>query len=143
MTRPSVYEFAGGMPAFLALATAHHARCLADPVLEHPFSQHATPDHVQRLAGYWAEVFGGPHTYTPGHSGMLAIHRLQGMEGDLGERFVRAFDGAADDVALPDDPEFRRVLHEYMVAAVADTMVPEPAPEGLPMPRWGWDGPLS
>jgi hypothetical protein len=33
MTRPSVFEFAGGEPAFLALAAAHHERCLADPVL--------------------------------------------------------------------------------------------------------------
>ena len=29
--RPTLYEFAGGDDAFLALATAHHARCLADP----------------------------------------------------------------------------------------------------------------
>jgi hemoglobin len=39
------------MPAFLALAAAHHARCLADPELNHPFShpgQH--PRHVERLA---------------------------------------------------------------------------------------------
>ena len=33
MARPSLYEFAGGDPAFLALATAHHERCLLDPVL--------------------------------------------------------------------------------------------------------------
>ena len=49
--RPTLYEFAGGEPAFLALAAAHHARCLADPELNHPFS-HAdlNPAHVQRLA---------------------------------------------------------------------------------------------
>src|SRR6185436_17617144 len=59
--RPTLYEFAGGDDAFLALATAHHARCLADPELNHPFShpdQH--PQHVERLAAYWAEVLGGP-----------------------------------------------------------------------------------
>lgn len=55
--RPSLYEFAGGDAAFVALATAHHARCLQDPELSHPFShpdQH--PQHVERLAAYWAEV---------------------------------------------------------------------------------------
>ena len=36
--RTTLFEFAGGEPAFLALATAHHARCLADPELNHPFS---------------------------------------------------------------------------------------------------------
>ena len=50
--RPTLFEFAGGERAFLALAEAHHARCLADPELNHPFShpdQH--PQHVERLAG--------------------------------------------------------------------------------------------
>jgi hemoglobin len=51
--RPSFCEFAGGDAAFLALARAHHARCLADPELNHPFShpdQH--PQHLERLAAY-------------------------------------------------------------------------------------------
>ncbi|MDP9135102.1 MAG: hypothetical protein M3N56_09790 [Actinomycetota bacterium] len=54
--RPTLFEFAGGEPGFLALAAAHHARCLADPELNHPFShpdQH--PQHVERLAAYSAE----------------------------------------------------------------------------------------
>jgi hemoglobin len=42
--RPSIYEFAGGRPAFRTLAAAHHQRCLADPVLEHPFSHPGNPD---------------------------------------------------------------------------------------------------
>jgi hemoglobin len=32
--RPTLFEFAAGEPAFLALAEAHHARCLADPFLD-------------------------------------------------------------------------------------------------------------
>ncbi|PRY40757.1 hypothetical protein CLV43_106498 [Umezawaea tangerina] len=54
--RPSLFEHAGGTPAFLALAAAHHTRCLADPELNHPFSktdQH--PAHVEHLAAYWAD----------------------------------------------------------------------------------------
>jgi hemoglobin len=53
--RPTLFEFAGGESAFAALAAAHHARCLRDPELNHPFShpgQH--PQHVERLAAYWA-----------------------------------------------------------------------------------------
>ncbi len=63
--RPTLFEFAGGDAAFVALAAAHHARCLRDPELNHPFShpdQH--PEHVERLAAYWAEVMGGPPRYT-------------------------------------------------------------------------------
>src|SRR5258707_15196874 len=56
VSRPSIYEFAGGDQAFLALATAFHERCLEDPDLNHVFSHHASPDHVENLAAYWAEV---------------------------------------------------------------------------------------
>jgi len=58
--RPSMVEFAGGSPAFLALATAFHRRCLEDPVLAHPVSHPGNPHHIERLADYWAKVFGGP-----------------------------------------------------------------------------------
>src|SRR3954465_14758590 len=108
MDSVSIYEAAGGAPAFVALAAAHHARCLADPVLEHPFSHGVDPEHVERLAAYWAEVFGGPTRYSEtlgGHSGMLRIHAGNGMDADLGERFVACFVAAADDAGLPDEPE--------------------------------------
>ena len=149
MTRPSMFEFAGGEEAFLALARAHHERCLADPVLEHPFSHGVNPDHVERLGAYWAEVFGGPPRFSAsmgGHSGMIGIHAGQGAEADLGKRFVACFVAAADDAGLPADPEFRAQLRAYMehaVDEVIDWSPPERAhvPPGLTMPRWGWDGP--
>src|ERR1700730_17924529 len=100
VARPSLYEFAGGESAFLALATAHHERCLQDPVLSHPFSHPGAPDHIQRLASYWAEVFGGPPRYSVsygGHSGMLGIHAGQGADDDYGPRFVACFMQAIDD----------------------------------------------
>jgi hemoglobin len=78
-------------------------------------------------------------------SGVLRLHAGNGDMGDLGERFVRCFDAALDDAALPADPAFRAAMHDYMrwatdeVLSVAphDTVV---AP-GAAMPRWGWDGP--
>jgi hemoglobin len=135
------------MPAFMALAAAHHQRCLADPVLSHPFEHPGHPDHVARLAEYWAEVFGGPPRYTSsagGHSGMLAIHAGQGAEEDLGARFVECFARAADDAGLPDDPELRAALNAYMEWAVREVVSYSPpgsevAPN-LPMPRCGWEG---
>lgn len=150
MSRPSVYEFAGGDAAFLALATAHHERCLADPVLNHPFSHPGHPDHVRRLASYWAEVFGGPPAYSGecgGHSAMLGVHCSQGAEADLGDRFVRCFVEAADDAGLPGDPIFRKVLRSYMERAVGEVLSYSPHESevagALPMPRWSWDGPLA
>ena len=147
MTRPSVYEHAGGEQAFLALAMAHHERCLQDPVLNHPFSHPGHPQHVQRLASYWAEVFGGPPVYSEtsgGQAAMLGIHAGQGAEADLGQRFVTCFALAADDARLPDDAEFRATLRSYMQWAVQQVLAVSPpgsqVPSDLPVPRWSWDG---
>lgn len=146
--RPTLFEFAGGKPAFLALAAAHHARCLADPELNHPFShddQH--PRHVERLAAYWAEVMGGPPAYSVSYgdqSGVLHMHSGNGDMGDLGERFLACFVGAMDGAGLPDDPEFRAAMRAYMRWAVDDVLAYSPQGTGVApgaaMPRWGWAG---
>ena len=124
--RTTLFEFAGGEPAFLALATAHHARCLADPELNHPFSHDdLNPEHVQRLAAYWAEVMGGPPRYSAlpaDQSFVLHLHSGNGDITDLGRRFVTCFVDAADDAGLPADPEFRAALRAYMEWAVADVL---------------------
>jgi len=146
--RPTLYEFAGGAPAFLALAAAHHVRCLADPELNHPFSkQDQNPQHVERLAAYWAEVMGGPPAYSSGcgdHSFVLRLHAGNGDMHDMGRRFVVCFVAAADDAGLPDDPAFRDALRAYMEWAVAEVLVYGPpetvVPADLAMPRWDWDG---
>ena len=145
---PTLYEFAGGERAFLALATAHHARCLADPELNHPFShrdQH--PQHVQRLAAYWGEVLGGPPAFSKSHRGdqssVLTMHAGNGDMGDLGERFLACFVAAMDDAGLPDDPEFRDAMTAYMRWAV-DDVLSYPQKDGVPprmtTPLWSWDG---
>ncbi len=147
MTRPSMFEFAGGEPAFLALAAALHRRCLEDPELNHPFS-HSKPDHVERLAAYFTESLCGPPRFSErfgGHSAMLEVHAGEGPMDDLGRRFVECFVQAADDAGLPDDPEFRAGLRAYMERAVDEVLSYGPpgstVAAGLPVPRWGWNGP--
>ena len=146
--RPSLFEFAGGEAAFLALAEAHHRRCVADPELNHPFShpdQH--PQHVERLAAYWAEVLGGPPRFSGecgDHTSVLRMHCGNGDISDLGRRFLECFVRAADDAGLPDDAEFRAALRAYMVWAV-DDMLSHPDGDAAikadaPMPRWTWEG---
>ena len=146
--RRSLYEFAGGGDAMLALARAHHARCLADPELNHPFShpdQH--PQHVERLAAYWGEALGGPPTYSgelADQSYLVRLHSGNGDMTDLARRFVDCFVAAADDAGLPDDPQFRAALRAYMEWAVTDVLRYENpgdvVPRGLAVPRWSWDG---
>jgi hemoglobin len=149
MARPSVFEFAGGKAAFLALAAAHHERCLQDPELNHPFSHGISPQHIDNLAAYWAEVFGGPAQYSEshgGHSAMLEIHAHQGAGEGWGPRFVTCFMQAADDARLPDDPDFRVALRSYMEWATEEVLSYAPpesqVPKALPVPRWSWDGPV-
>ena len=148
MARPSIYEFAGGDPAFLALAAAHHERCLQEPEISHAFSHGFKPDHVENLAFYWAEVFGGPARYSKlhgGHSRMLEMHARTGAAHDWGQRFVACFVQAVDDAGLPGIPELRAALRAYMEWATAEVMSYAPAesqvPKELPVPRCGWDGP--
>jgi hemoglobin len=146
--RPTLYEFAGGEAAFLALARAHHARCLADPELNHPFShpgQH--PQHVERLAAYWAEVMGGPPLFSQScgtQYDVLHMHAGNGGMRDLGERFIRCFDAALDDAQLPADPDFRAAVRAYMRWAVDDVLAYAPTnavvPRNPTIPRWSWDG---
>jgi hemoglobin len=146
--RASLYEYAGGDPAFLALATAHHARCLQDPELNHPFSHpDQNPEHVERLAAYWAEVMGGPPRFSQScgdHSAVLEMHSGNGDLTDLGRRFAACFVQALDDAGWPADPEFRAVLGSYIGWAVDDVLVYSPVgaqvPGGLSIPRWSWDG---
>lgn len=147
MSRASIYEAAGAGPAFQALAAAHHARCLADPVLNHPFSHPGHPDHVQRLGQYWAEVCGGPATFsaTAGdQSHVLGMHAHMGADDDLGDRFLACFVASFDDAGLPADRELREALTSYMRWAVDDVMSYTPmdsvVPVEEPVPRWSWDG---
>jgi hemoglobin len=147
MERPSIFEFAGGEPAFLALAAALHERCLADAELNHPFS-HAGPHHLENLAAYMGEVFGGPTRYSDSHGGqsaMLDIHAGEGAGEDLGVRFAACFMQAVDDAQLPGDPQFRSILKSFIDEATSEVIAYSPrgsrVPAGLRIPRWGWDGP--
>lgn len=148
MQRPSLYEYAGGAPALLRLAAAHHQRCLDDPDLNHPFS-HAdlNPDHVSRLALYWGEVLGGPPEFTRTcgtQTRVLRLHAQTGAPSEMGTRFLECFVAAQDDAGLPDDAEFRAALRAYMTWAVDDVMAYAPhgsvVPPGQATPRWSWDG---
>jgi len=99
----SLYEDVGGAPALLRLAADFHARCLADPELEHPFSKVRNPDHVRYLADYWGEVWGGPPAYSAqagGHRAVLRLHANQGAHADLAERFVACFDAALESTGI-------------------------------------------
>lgn len=146
----TVYEAAGGYDGLLRLAHAWHERCLADPVASHPFGhpgQH--PQHLERLATYWAEALGGPAGYTGSMADESHVRRLHAGNGEhheLTELTIDLFVVALDDVGI-DDPRLRATLEAYFRwgAALMDEHpdTPDTVPDGLPLPHWSWDGPVA
>jgi truncated hemoglobin YjbI len=101
--KPTIYEAAGGHQAFVELARAWHARCLADPIVSHAFSHGYHPQHSERLAAYWAESLGGPADYTNSigdQSAVVRLHSGNGEHVEMDERAQICFAQALDDVGL-------------------------------------------
>ena len=144
---PSLYEAAGGRPGLLRLAAAWHERVLADEVVGHAFQHGSHPDHTERLAAYWGEALGGPQGWTGvlgDESAVVRMHSGNGPNGEMDERAIACFDLALEDVGLRVEP-VGAALHDYFAWATRVSMgrYPESAedvPDGLPLPRWSWDG---
>ena len=117
-------------------------------MLNHPFShpdQH--PRHVERLAAYWAEVLGGPETFSgecSDQSAMLRLHAGNGELEELGRRFVDCFLTAADDAACrrtrSSAPSLVPTSSGRSPTCSSHPDSPDTVPDGLPMPHWSWDG---
>lgn len=146
----TIFEAAGGADAFLRLAHAWHARCLADPIVSHAFSHGYHPQHTQRLAAYWSEALGGPPTYTSSmgdESTVVRMHAGNGEHLEMDERAQACFALALDDARFPDDPALRATLVAYFRWATATMSAyprsPDDVPTGLSLARWSWDGPIT
>jgi hemoglobin len=146
----SVYDAMGGADAVLRLAHAWHERVLADPVVSHAFSHGYRDDHTERLAAYWGEQLGGPPTFTEelggDHSTVLRIHSGNGEHHEMDRRAEICFAEALDDAAIPPTPELRRTLGSWFHWGIglmdSHPATPDDVPEGLPLPRWSWEGPV-
>jgi hemoglobin len=139
----TVYEAAGGIDGLTRLANAWHERVLADEIAAHPFSHGTRPDHIARLAAYWAEALGGPPTYTGRFGDETAVVRMHACNGphvELDERAIGCFDLALDDVGFTDP--VRQVLHDYFawVTTKHFTGRHNGVPDGMTIPSWSWSG---
>ena len=99
----TVYEAAGGAGGLLRLASAWHARVMADEVVSHAFSHGFHPEHTERLAAYWAEALGGPMTFSTEYgdeTSVVRMHSGNGAHDDMDRRAIACFDQALADVGL-------------------------------------------
>ncbi len=146
--RPTVYEAAGGFEGLLRLASAWHARVLADEVVSHAFSHGYHPQHTERLAAYWAEALGGPTMYSDQYgdeTSVVRIHSGEGLHEEMDQRAIVCFDQALVDVGLARDEWLQGELHDYFAWATTTTMARYPdsaedVPDGLRIPKWSWHG---
>jgi hemoglobin len=144
----TVYEAVGGADGLLALASAWHARVMADEVVSHAFSHGYHPAHTERLAAYWAEALGGPALYSEAYgdeTSVVRIHSGNGPHEEMDRRAIACFDQALIDVGLATDDRLGQVLHDYFAWATTTTMAryhdsADDVPDGLPIPQWSWDG---
>ena len=138
----TVYDAAGGDQGILRLAEAWHARVMADEVVGHAFSHGFRPDHTERLAAYWAEVLGGPTTYSEtmgDESHVVRLHTGNGPHDEMDARAVDCFAAALKDAGVP------AAHHGELVAwfRAANQNVnhhfvsPDDVPDALPMPVVG------
>jgi hemoglobin len=141
---PTLYEWAGGMPAFERLTAAFYERVRRDELLQALFAN-MPDDHPRHVAVWLAEVFGGPSVYTDelgGYTHMVSKHLGLAISERQRARWVQLIGVAADDAGLPSDPEFRSAFMAYVEwgtrLALANSQPDADPPPSAPVPRWGW-----
>jgi truncated hemoglobin YjbI/quinol monooxygenase YgiN len=141
---PSLYEWAGGAEAFERLTEVFYTQVLKDDLVG-PLFAHMDPGHPAYVAMWLAEVFGGPSRYTDergGYGHMLSQHLGKGITEPQRRRWVALLMDAADEVGLPDDPEFRAAFSGYIEwgtrLALSNSQPGATPPKRAPVPHWGW-----
>ena len=144
---PTLFEWAGGMPALERLTQRFYDKVRHDQVLAPLFAQ-MSGEHPRFVAQFIDEVLGGPTTYSStrgGHPHMIARHLNRNLSEVQRQRWVSVLLETADEVGLPTDPEFRAALVGYLEwgsrLAVLNSRPGAAADPQAPMPRWNWGPP--
>ena len=96
---PTLYEWAGGTAAFERWLNAFYDLLELDEELVAMFGGRVSEEHRRHVVAWWAEVMGGPATYTDelgGYERMLAHHRGLQITPEQRLRFVTLLSQAAD-----------------------------------------------
>ncbi|MBE1878533.1 group II truncated hemoglobin [Myceligenerans pegani] len=143
----SLYDDAGGADGLRRLSTAFYDRVLADDLLA-PVFKDFTPTHVERVAIWLAEVFGGPDNFTAelgGHQDLLRAHLGLRIRDEHRQRWLELMAAAVDET-YPGRPDLRTTLMAYFDwgTRIAQDVSQDPPGTDLgdpgPTPRWGHDG---
>jgi hemoglobin len=124
---------------------AFYDRVEHDDLLRGLFPGGVSEEHRAHVTLWWAEVLGGPSDYTDqlgGYRRMLEHHVDLAITPEQRFRFASLMSRAADDVPLPDDPEFRAAFVGYLEwgtrLALHNSQPGAELVDDAPVPRWGW-----
>src|SRR5262245_30736797 len=96
---PTLYEWAGGMPAFERLTEIFYQRVKEDPLVA-PLFEHMSSEHPKYVAHFIAEVFGGPKVYSDergGHAAMISRHLNRMLTQEQRAHWARLIGECADE----------------------------------------------
>lgn len=141
---PTLYEWLGGIDALNRLTTRFYEHVKDDTLLA-PVFAHMDAGHAAHVAAFLAEVLGGPAAYSEAHGGhphMIRQHLNRHLTQDKRRRWVSLLLETADELGMPDDPEFRSALVGYLEwgsrLAVINSQSGAQVNADAPMPKWGW-----
>ena len=143
---PSLYEWVGGIEAIEGLFRLFYERVRGDQVLA-PVFANMPATHFQTVAHFVSEVLGGPKLYSGdgehNHSTMIAKHLARHLTDAQRKQWVWLLLDTADELKLPEDPEFRSALVGYLewgsrIAVINSAAEKNPIGKSAPMPSWGW-----
>lgn len=143
MATKTVFEVAGGMPAFDRLTKAFYGKVVDDPLLA-PVFAHMTDDNVRGVALWLAEVFGGPKRYEAERGGypyMVSQHVNRSLTEDQRARWVSLMIATAAE-ELPDNDKLQARIASYIEwgshVALHNSQPGAHPPEDADIPDWGW-----
>lgn len=145
---PTLYQWAGGMQAFEKLTDVFYKKVLQDGLLK-PIFKHMSPQHQIHVAHFIAEVFGGQQCIAQKKElifKMIQKHLAKHLTEQHRKRWVQLLIESADEINLPDDPEFRSAFVAYIewgtrIAVLNSNETELSMNPDEPMPKWGWGVP--
>lgn len=141
---PTLYDWLGGLAALQRLTERFYERVKGDTLLA-PVFAHMSSEHPAHVAAFLAEVLGGPTAYSERHGGhphMIRQHLNRHLSQAQRRAWVALLLDTADELGMPDDPEFRSALVGYLEwgsrLAVINSQPGATVNADAPMPKWGW-----
>ena len=123
----SVYELAGGEPAFRLLVKRFYARVAKDELLRAVYPDEDLSGATERLSLFLIQYWGGPPTYSElrGHPRLRLRHQPFAIGRKERDAWLGHMTAAVDSLELA--PAVRKALLDYFETA-STAMINQPAP---------------